>query len=132
MLALPYRPLPNPDGMTSQSSPLDPSAASNPGARVAQLRQVLDLVEEIAGRDHCATAGDAALDEAARISGAYDRAVPIVQRRFDALAAEADAWAAAGVEALLADDTRPPRAAAGQFADELATALAGMAATLRA
>ena len=50
------------------------------------------------------------------------RALPIVQRRFEALAAETALWAAAGVEALLAaGDAAPPRAAAARLAEPRST-----------
>ncbi|WP_129791568.1 hypothetical protein [Sphingosinicella sp. CPCC 101087] len=109
-----------------------PSAApgADPGRQVAQLREALRLVERIAGRSDAA-AGDARLDEAARVSAAYDRALPIVQRRFDALAGEATAWAAAGVEALLAAaGTSAPRAAAARLAARIDGALVEMAGLL--
>ena len=109
--------------MTHQA-PL-PAAASgaDPGRQVAQLREVLRLVERIAGHPE-SLAADALLDEAARVSDAYDRAMPILQRRFDALAGETAAWAAAGVEALLvAAETVPPRAAAARLAAQLDHAL---------
>src|SRR3954451_18609416 len=72
--------------MTHQSNhPYMPGLA-DAGGQVAQLRQVLALVDEIAGRQH-APARDAALDggldEGARVSVAYAQAWPIVQRRFD-------------------------------------------------
>lgn len=94
---------------------------------------MLTLVEEIAGREPPARAADAALDEGARISGAYWDASPIVQRRFDTLAAETTAWAARAVEALLAagGTGRAPRAAAGRLADELAATLKAMARILK-
>ena len=38
------------------------------------------------------------LDEAARISAAYAKALPIDQKRFDSLAAEIARWAAAGYD----------------------------------
>ena len=109
--------------MTHQA-PL-PAAASgaDPGRQIAQLRQALRLVEQIAGHE-TETADEALLNEAAQVSGAYDRALPIVQRRFDALAGETAAWAAAGVEALLvAAETAPPRAAAARLAAQLDNAL---------
>ena len=67
-----------------------------------------------------------ALDEAARVSAAYGSAFPVVQKRFDALAAETATWAAAGVEALMkiAADGRPTGPAAARLADELRKALA--------
>ncbi|HEX8527144.1 hypothetical protein [Allosphingosinicella sp.] len=115
--------------MTHQA-PLAPTiAAADPGRQLAQLRQVLTLVERIAGRSDAGTE-DMALDEAAKVSTAYGDALPIVQRRFDALAAETVAWAAAGVEALtLARGT--PTAAAGRLAEELAPAVAELLRLLR-
>lgn len=118
--------------MTHQSPPTPPAAGADPGRQLAQLRELLRLIEGIAGRRD-AGRGDALLDEAARLSDAYDRALPIVQRRFDALAAETAGWAAAGVEALLAAaQSGSPRAAAERLAARLEQALAGMAALLGA
>ena len=106
------------------------AGAADPVDRTAELRHVLSLVERIAGRKASPLA-DKALDEAARVSSAYGEAHSIVQRRFDALAAETAAWAAAGVEALVsAGEGDPPRAAAGRLADELARALRQMAKVL--
>ncbi|HEX8258069.1 MAG TPA: hypothetical protein VF589_10585 [Allosphingosinicella sp.] len=117
--------------MTHHAPPHLPSA-SEAGLKVAQLRHVLGLVEQIAGRDSGDGAAEAALDESARISIAYEGAMPILQRRFDALAGESTAWAAAGVEALLAADGDPSPAAAARLADELDRALAKLAAVLGA
>ena len=118
--------------MTHQAPPFVPPVGPDPGRQVAQLREALRLVERIAGRPP-APAHDGALDEAARISGAYDCALPVVQRRFEALAAETAIWAAAGVEALLAaDPSGPPRAAAERLARQLDAALKALAALLRA
>jgi hypothetical protein len=117
--------------MTHHAPPHLPSA-SEAGLKVAQLRHVLGLVEQIAGRESGDGAAEAALDESARISIAYEGAMPILQRRFDALAAESTAWAAAGVEALLAADGDPSPAAAARLADELDRALAKLAAVLGA
>ncbi|MGE0180243.1 MAG: hypothetical protein AB7O91_10540 [Sphingomonas sp.] len=112
--------------MTHQPPPF-PIPANEPGRQVQQLREVLALVEGIAGRRREPADG---LDEAARATDAYDRAPPIAQRRFDALAAESAAWAAAGVEALLAAEGRTPIAAARRLADALGRALNDLAATL--
>lgn len=113
--------------MTHQVPPSPALPGADPGRQVAQLRQALLLVRGIAGG--AARASDAQLDEAARISGAYESAAPLVQRRFDALVAETSAWAAAGVEALLAAGAeRPARAAAARLADELERALGELAA----
>ena len=116
--------------MTHQAPPSPTPSGTDPGRQVAQLREALRLVERIAGRE--VADGDGDLDDAARISSAYDSALPVVQHRFDGLAAETGAWVSAGVEALLAagrDD--PPRAAAARLADELEDALKQMAALLR-
>jgi hypothetical protein len=107
--------------MTHQPSRLDGASPADAGRQVAQLRQVLLLVEQIAGRGDPAGAADAALDEAARIGSAYGDAWPIVQRRFDALVAETVAWAAAGVEALTVSGGST--AAAARLADELQLAI---------
>lgn len=119
--------------MTHQSPAFAMPAMNDAGRQVAQLRHVLTLVEQIAGRPDRDQGGDAALDESARISGAYDDAVPIVQRRFDALIAETALWAAAGVEALLAANSpdRQSQGAAAALAHELARALRDIARVLR-
>ena len=67
------------------------------------------------------------------VSGAYDEAATIVQRRFDTLAAEVSAWASAGVEALAAAEQarHQPQAAAIRLADELDQAIEGLTKLLR-
>jgi hypothetical protein len=108
--------------MTHQARPSPPASGADPGGQIAQLRVALRLVERIAGRPD--SAQDAGLDEAARISDAYDRALPIERSRFDSLAAETSVWAAAGVEALLAAaPAAPSRAAAERLASALERAL---------
>jgi hypothetical protein len=100
------------------------------GSQMAQLRNVLHLVGEIAGRGAASGTDDKTLDEAARISSAYHEAEPIVRRRFDILAAETASWSAAGVEALLAaGETRSP-AAAARLAEELEQALTRLSGML--
>jgi hypothetical protein len=93
------------------------------GGEIAQLRQVLALVEELAGTAQAPDGG--ALDEAARVSAAYEAAQPIVQKRFDTEAARTARWAAAGLEALvtLAERGWPVKAAAGKLGEELRKAL---------
>jgi hypothetical protein len=116
--------------MTHQAPFSSAAPGADPGRQVAQLREALRLVERIAGKAEGA-AGDARLDEAARISAAYDRALPIIQRRFDTLAGETAAWAAAGVEALLAaSGTTAPRAAAARLAAQIERALTDLAGLL--
>lgn len=117
--------------MTHHAPPRPPVAGADAGRQVAQLREALRLVERIAGRP--AQAGrDALLEEAAQVSEAYERALPVVQRRFDVLATETAAWAAAGVEALLiAGAASPPRAAAMRLAADLERALSELAVLIR-
>jgi hypothetical protein len=116
--------------MTHQSAPAYMPTSGDAGFKAAQLRHVLGLVEQIAGRGPGDEDGGQALDRSARNSAAYDAALPIVQRRFDALALETSTWAAAGVEALLAGGGDPPRAAAARLADELSRALARLESIL--
>ena len=116
--------------MTHQAPFSSATPGADPGRQVAQLREALRLVERIAGLE---AGGDARLDEAARVSAAYDHALPIIQRRFDALAGETAAWTAAGVEALLAAaETNPPRAAAARLAAQIEQALTDLADLLAA
>jgi hypothetical protein len=119
--------------MTHQSSHAYMPGLADAGGQMAQLRQVLALVDEIAGRQ-LAPARDDGLDEAARVSAAYAHAAPVVQRRFDRLASETAAWAAAGVETLLqlSDGGRPAAAAAGVLGDALRKALKSLAASIGA
>jgi hypothetical protein len=93
--------------------------------QVAQLRQILHLVEQIAGGPTNGLAAESAMNENARIISAYESAAPIVRRRFNGLAEETADWAARGVGVLLAarDDDDPPRAAAARLASELTHAL---------
>ena len=117
--------------MTHQSQTQFPSVPVEAGRQVAQLRHVLRLVEELAGRRSGRGPDYAALDESARVSSAYDRALPIVQRRFDALAGETAVWSTAAVEALLASGGRSSPAAARRLAEELDRALKRLAQILR-
>ena len=113
--------------MTQQQPPLYAPGLADAGAQIAQLRQVLALIEEMAERVPVSPR-DRDLDDAARISAAYARALPIDQKRFDALAAETARWAAAGVGALLRLDEAgmPVRAAAERLAEELEKGLAAL------
>ena len=108
--------------MTHQQLGIHVPDQIGPGRQVAQLRQVLALVNKIAGNDRVSTD---ALEDGARLSSAYQDAPQVVRRRFDALTAETAAWAAIGVEALRAarEAAQPPRAAARQLARELERAL---------
>ncbi len=117
--------------MTHHAPPRAPVGGADAGRQLAQLREALQLVDRIAG--HAVPADrDRQLEQAVRASEAYDRALPVVQRRFDALASETAAWAAAGVEALLiAGSSSPPRAAAGRLAADLERALSELTALIR-
>ncbi|HEY0148335.1 MAG TPA: hypothetical protein VGB70_04965 [Allosphingosinicella sp.] len=108
--------------MSRQNAPFLHGTA-DAGAEIAQLRQVLSLVEELSGAAE--TPDVAALDEAARVSAAYEAAMPIVQRRFDEEAARTARWAAAGAEALVTLEERgwPVKAAAARLCEELRKAL---------
>ena len=112
--------------MTQPWSPKPLAGLADAGAQIAQLRRVLALVEELAGRR---PSGEAALDEGARISAAYEAAVPIDQRRFDRRAAQAIAAASKGAECLLALEIAdlPRIAPAEALADELRRALRELA-----
>ena len=101
------------------------------GRQLAQLAHVLALVEELAGRPQASPDQDGALEQSAQASGFYSDALPIVRRRFDALAAETAAWSAAGVEALLAAGEKRSRAAARRLADELQAAVGDLRKLLR-
>jgi hypothetical protein len=117
--------------MTHQAPPSSTPPSADPGRQVAQLREALRLVERIAGRPE-SSSPEGRLDEAARISDAYERALPVAQRRFESLVAETALWAAAGVEALLgAGNGTPPRAAAERLALTLERTLNEMASLLR-
>ena len=119
--------------MTHQSTHATMPGLADAGGQVAQLRELIALVDEIAGRQHGPTR-DEGLDEAARVSAAYAHAWPVAQRRFDRLAAETAGWAAAGVETLLklSDGGRPAAAAAAVLGDALRQALAALRAVVRA
>jgi hypothetical protein len=117
--------------MTHQAPPSSPPPGADPGRQIAQLREALRLVERIAGRSESGS-DEIRLDASARISEAYERALPVARHRFQALVAETTLWAAAGVEALLAvGNGTPPRAAAARLANALERALSEMAALLR-
>jgi hypothetical protein len=119
--------------MTQHDVPLYAPGLADAGGQVAQLREVLALVEEIAGA-RAEARGDAALEEAARVSAAYASAQPVAQRRFDERAASAARWAAAGVETLLRlqEQGRPSRPAASALADALHRTLGELSRTLSA
>lgn len=117
--------------MTHQAPPTSALPGGDPGRQVAALREILALVRSLSGEEH-ARSTDALLDEAARISGAYEQASPIGRRRFDASAAETAAWAAAGVEALLARGDSPSAGPARRLADMLEDSVERLVALLRA
>jgi hypothetical protein len=117
--------------MTQHDVPLYAPGLADAGGQVAQLREVLALVEEIAGA-RASAHGDAQLNEAAQVSAAYAAAPPVAQRRFDERAAATARWAAAGVETLLAlqEKGRPSGPAAAALAEALRRALGELAGTV--
>src|SRR3954451_374781 len=117
--------------MTQHDVPLYAPGLADAGGQVAQLREVLALIEEIAGA-RAQARGDAALEEAARVSAAYAAAPPAAQRRFDERAAAAARWAVAGVETLLAlqEKGRPSKPPAAALAEALHRALSELSRML--
>lgn len=106
-----------------------PPALDAAGRNFVQLREALALAQQVAGR--APAPREEALDEAARLSVAYDRALPLTRQCFDALADETAAWVAAAVEALLAAEGGPaPRAAAARLAAQLEKAIRELSALL--
>lgn len=94
--------------------------ADGPDKRLAQLAGALALVARLAGDD------GAPLPAPADVTTAYAAAGPIARRRFDALAAETAAFAAAGIEVLLRQRAARGgdcRAAAAHLASEMRTAM---------
>jgi hypothetical protein len=119
--------------MSRHAPPLPDTLPIEAGQQVAHLRHVLGLVEEIASPAHHGGSGYDSLDQAARASAAYERSLPVAQRRFDAIAQETATWAAVAIKALLAaqEESGPPRAAAAQLARELEHAMRELAKALR-
>jgi hypothetical protein len=71
--------------MTHQSFDSPAARPIEAGAHVAHLRHVLGIVHEMAEFAERGGAAYHALDQAARISAAYERSLPVVRRRFDAV-----------------------------------------------
>jgi hypothetical protein len=115
--------------MTHQAPPEPAVPGGDPGRQVASLREILLLVRDLSGSGESGNA-DALLDEAATISSLYERASPVAQRRFDGQAAEIAAWAAAGVEALLATGVPPRPSAARRLAERLDESLGRLTGSL--
>jgi hypothetical protein len=104
------------------------------GRQVAHLRHVLGLVAKIAGAEPTGDTGYEALDEAARISAAYEASIPVARRPVAPRLEVKAARAAVTVAALAAaqQHSGPPRAAAAQLAGELEAALRELARTVQA
>jgi len=107
-------------------------ASGEAGRQVAQFRNALMLVEQIAGDREAEDPGDTLIAESARIDAAYEHASPVVQRRFNAQVSEIALWTAVGVEVLISARERdtPSSAAAGRLARELRRALGQLSRTL--
>lgn len=91
-----------------------------PAEQIAQLRAIHALVDELAGN------APERVGAVADIDRLYDRASSIAQRRFDALAGETAAYAAAGLSALIAG-----RSAGGMVAGAAAHLARAMARSIR-
>lgn len=103
------------------------------GERIARLRGILALVERMGAGDNDAAPSEQALDEAARLTMAYADAPAVSRRRFDALAEDTTAYAAAGIAALMrARGSDGARSAARLLAHEMRRSIAALAAILRA
>lgn len=106
------------------SPPVVPEGKPAPAQQLTELRAIQALVDELAGIRPAAPplAPDPALD------GRYDSAPPLVQRRFDAVAGETAAFAAAGLSALIAGRKQGPgtSAAAAHLAREMERSIRAM------
>ena len=80
--------------MSDETSPFRVPPTGEAGRQIAQFRNALMLVEQIAGRGEVSEVGDPLLVECARIDTAYRGAPPVVQRRFDAMVSEIALWTA--------------------------------------
>ena len=96
--------------------------ADDPVRQLGQLRRVLRLVENVAGLDPSP-------ETEAQASRQLGDAMPVVQRRFNALAAEAATWTAIGAAALAGTNGAADAplcastAAAARLAEELRDAI---------
>ena len=103
------------------------------GERIARLRGILALVERMGAGEAETAPSDQALDEAARLTLAYADAPAVARRRFDALAEDTTAYAAAGIAALMrARGSEGARSAARLLAREMRRSIAALAAILHA
>ncbi|MCJ8156709.1 hypothetical protein [Sphingomonas sp. LaA6.9] len=84
--------------MSEISTPIVPEGKPTPAQQLTELRAIQALVNELAGA--CLPTPFATADVA--FDTRYDSAPPLVQRRFDAVAGETAAYAAAGLTALIA------------------------------
>ena len=116
---------------------VDPDEAEAAHALV-RLRGVLMLVEQIAGSTDPAARpspiDQQLLNDGAAIALDYANASSIARRRFDALAGEAAAFGAAGLNALMRQKQRTGRdqAAARQLAEEMRQSIDAMARIIAA
>lgn len=116
--------------MNHSPAPSRPAGSDDGAARdMARLRSVLELIERMAGApsDKPATIDEASLDHGARLAIAYSSAPTITRRRYDALAGETAACAAAGLAALIRHKERTGRdcaPAAAHLAEEMRRSIA--------
>lgn len=119
--------------MNHDQAPLHPAGDEAEAAHaLVHLREVLALVDRMAGDRHGASARSASsdqLEEGAALALGYANAPSIARRRFDALASEAAGFAAAGLGALIQHKERTGTdcaPAAQQLADEMRRSIDAM------
>lgn len=117
--------------MTRHQTTRPASPDDRPGQQLARLRAVLALVESMAGIE---SAGAVDLGDGAALEDRYASAPGAARRRYDALAGETAAFAAAGIEALIrarvepvADVSRP----AARLAQEMRGSIRTMERLIR-
>lgn len=105
-----------------------PEGRPAPAQQIVELRTIQGLVRELAGMS--GQEGGDAHEEA--LNCRYDGAPPLIQRRFDALAGEAAAFAAAGLSALIEGRQlgNGASAAAGHLAREMERSIHAMESLL--
>ncbi|WP_147417687.1 hypothetical protein [Sphingomonas cavernae] len=110
--------------MSEISTPIVPEGKPTPAQHLTELRAIQALVNELADASIPALplVADPALDKR------YDSAAPLVQRRFDAVAGETAAYAAAGLTALIAGRRQGAgaNAAAAHLAREMEKSIRAM------
>lgn len=110
--------------VTRISTPIVPEGKPLPAQQLTELRAIQTLVNELAG---IATLSENN-DPNPELDTRYDSAPPLAQRRFDAVAGETAAFAAAGLTALIAGRRQGAgaNAAAAHLAREMERSIRAM------